>query len=129
MRDSQLVDPYGLEEALGDGNQKSYPRLLPKTKKKIRTRILGKLANFSTTNVESVALSGLEVDFEEIDEKRFNASRSSWLFNLAIFVDYAKKPESSCEVRVFIGQVLFYTSRDSFNAPSASVYQRSTIRQ
>ena len=123
------MDPYGLEDALGDGNQ-SYPRLLPKTKKKIRTRILGKLANLSTTNVESVALSGLEVDFEEIDEKRFNASRSSWLFNLAIFVAYANKPKSSCEVRVFIGQVYFFcTSRYSFNAPPARMYQRSIIRQ
>ena len=64
--------------------------------------MLGKLAYFSTRAVESVALSGLEVDFEEIDEKRFSASRSSWLFNLAIFVVYAKKPESNREVRVFI---------------------------
>ena len=98
MRDSRLVDPYDLEDVLGDGGDQTFPRLQPKKKKKFRTRMLGKLAYFSITDLESFALSDLEVDFEEIDEKRFNSSRSSWLFNLAVFDAYAKKSNSSPQV-------------------------------
>ena len=57
------MDPYELEEVLGDGGDQTFPRLQPKKKKKFRTRMLGKLANFSTTDLESFALSDLGVDF------------------------------------------------------------------
>ena len=80
---------------------KEFKKLQPEIPKTISTQVLGELASaISTTGMETVALGWLGITDQEVNEKRFNSFRRSWLFNLAILELYTTKDNTSLKVMV-----------------------------
>ena len=84
---------------------KEFKKLQPEIPKTISTQVLGELASaISTTAMETVALGWLGITDQEVNEKRFNSFRRSWLFNLAILELYTTKDKASLKVMMVHGE-------------------------
>ena len=98
LNKSNLVDKNVIERILGTTDEE-FPELQPDIPKKIGTRVLGELAtNISTKSMETVVMGWLGITSEEVNEKRCDSFRGSWLFNLAILEIYTTRDNSSLEV-------------------------------